>query len=111
VARLRGGRPGFDSLQGQRRDFCSLHNRIHTGSGEHPASYKMGTLFPPEVMRPGREADHSLPPIVDVRMSGVTSLLPNMSSGRGILLSTGTSLHLPLPRVSLGMKHENRCFM
>jgi hypothetical protein len=34
----------------------SLHHRVQTDSGTHPASYPMGTLG---AKRPGREADHS----------------------------------------------------
>jgi hypothetical protein len=38
----------------------SLHHRVQTGSGAHPASYPMGTRGSfPEEKRPGREADHS----------------------------------------------------
>jgi hypothetical protein len=43
-----------------RREFSVLHN-VQTGFGVHPASYPMGTgggLFPRDVNRPGREADH-----------------------------------------------------
>jgi hypothetical protein len=38
----------------------SLHHRVQTGSGAHPASY-------PGVKWPGREADHSPPSSADVR--------------------------------------------
>jgi hypothetical protein len=41
VSRLRDGRPGLDSLQGQR--IFSLCHRIQTGSGAQPASYSVGT--------------------------------------------------------------------
>jgi hypothetical protein len=40
------------------QEFSLLHV-VHTGSGAHPASYKMGTGASfPEVKRPGREPDH-----------------------------------------------------
>jgi hypothetical protein len=40
----------------------SLHHRVQTGSGAHPASYPMGNgVSSPGVKRPGREADHSPP--------------------------------------------------
>jgi hypothetical protein len=39
----------------------SLHHRIQTGSGAHPASYPMAIKGSfPGVKRPGRETDHSL---------------------------------------------------
>jgi hypothetical protein len=45
----------------------SLHHRFQTGSGDHPASYPMGTRGSfPGVRRPGREADHSSPFSADV---------------------------------------------
>jgi hypothetical protein len=46
----------------------SLHHRVQNGSGAHPASYSMGTRGSfPVVKRPGREADHSPPPGVEVK--------------------------------------------
>jgi hypothetical protein len=38
--RLQAGRPGFDTEQGL--NFSLLHN-VQTGTGAHPASYRMGT--------------------------------------------------------------------
>jgi hypothetical protein len=50
-------------------------------SGAHPASYPMGTGgFSPGVKRPGREADHSLPSIAEVKNDGAIPPLPHMSS-------------------------------
>jgi len=40
----------------------SLHHRVQNGSGDHPASYPMGTgALCLGVKRPGHEADHSPP--------------------------------------------------
>jgi hypothetical protein len=45
----------------------SLHQRVQTGSGAHPA-YTMGTRDSfPGVKRPEREADHSPPPSAEVK--------------------------------------------
>jgi hypothetical protein len=44
-----------------------LH-RVQTGSGEHPASYPMGTgESSPELRRSGRETDHSSPLSAEVK--------------------------------------------
>jgi hypothetical protein len=46
----------------------SLHHRVQTGSGAHPASYPMGTrALSLGVKRLGREADHSPPSSVEVK--------------------------------------------
>jgi hypothetical protein len=47
----------------------SLHHRVQTGSGAHPASYPMGTRssFTGGIKRPGREAEHSPPPSAEVK--------------------------------------------
>jgi hypothetical protein len=46
----------------------SLHHRIQTGSGAHPASYSKGTGdLSLGVKRPGREADHSPPSSAEVK--------------------------------------------
>jgi hypothetical protein len=55
-------RPG--SILGRDNEgIFSLRHRVQTGSGSHPPSCPMGTggAFPPEVKRPGREANHSPP--------------------------------------------------
>jgi hypothetical protein len=46
----------------------SLGICVHAGSGAHPVSYPMrtGSSYL-GVKRPGREADHSLPPIPEVK--------------------------------------------
>jgi hypothetical protein len=46
----------------------SLHHRVHTGSGAHPASYPRGTRgFFPGGKAVGREADHSPPSNAEVK--------------------------------------------
>jgi hypothetical protein len=46
----------------------SLHHRVQTGSGVHPASYLMGTTGSfPGVKQPGREAEHSPPSSAEVK--------------------------------------------
>jgi hypothetical protein len=46
----------------------SLHHRVQTGSGAHPASYKIGTRGSfPGCKAAGREADHSLPSSAEVK--------------------------------------------
>jgi len=61
LSRLQAGRPGFNSRQMQWWDF-SLHHRVQTGSGFHPASYSKATgSSSPDIKRPGCEGEH-LPP-------------------------------------------------
>jgi hypothetical protein len=50
-------------------DFCRLHS-IRTGSGAHPASYPVGTGFPPGIKRLKREANYSLSSSVEVKNAG-----------------------------------------
>jgi hypothetical protein len=46
----------------------SLRHRIQTGSGDHTASYPMGTGDPsPGIKLLGREADHSLKSSIKVK--------------------------------------------
>jgi hypothetical protein len=46
----------------------SLHRRVQTGSGAHPASYSVGTTsYFPGVKRPGRKAENSLPSSAEVK--------------------------------------------
>jgi hypothetical protein len=50
----------------QGQGFFSLRHLIQTGSRAHSASCLRGTgAFSAEVMRPGREADHSFPSRVE----------------------------------------------
>jgi hypothetical protein len=65
------------------RDFSLLHS-MQTGSGVHPASYPVGTEGSfPGVMRPGREAHHSLPSNAEFKNGGAIPQLPHASSWRG----------------------------
>jgi hypothetical protein len=65
-AGLRAGWSGVRIPAGT--ENLTLHHLVQTGSGAHLASYPMGTRgFCPEVKRPGREADHSLPSTAEVR--------------------------------------------
>jgi hypothetical protein len=58
------------SILGRVKNFFS-RRRVQTDPGAHPVSYQVGiggcTL---RVKRPGREADHSLPPNTEVQNSG-----------------------------------------
>jgi hypothetical protein len=65
----------FSAIRGRGSEgIFSVCHRIQTGSGSHPASYPVGigSCFP-EVKRPGREADHSLPSSVNVTVWSYTS--------------------------------------
>jgi hypothetical protein len=48
LTELWAGRPGFDSRQGQERDFFSVRHRIQNGSGARTSSYSVGSggFFP-----------------------------------------------------------------
>jgi hypothetical protein len=49
-------------------EFFSLHHRVQTGSGAHPASYPMDNgALSLGVKPPGREADHSHPSSAEVK--------------------------------------------
>jgi len=96
VTRLCAGLPGFDSRHGQ--GFISLHQRVQTGSGAHPATYGSGVLSP-EVKLPGCESDHSPPSSTKVKMRGTIPALPHTSSWCGTSLSTATTL--PLTQIEL----------
>jgi hypothetical protein len=75
VTELRAGRPGFDSLNWQGRDFFIAP--YQTGSGARPVSYPMGTGALSLVKRPGREADHSSASSAEVKNAlNYTSTLP-----------------------------------
>jgi hypothetical protein len=46
----------------------SLHHRVQTGSGAHPASYPMGNgALSLGVKRRGRDADHSPPSSAEIK--------------------------------------------
>jgi hypothetical protein len=76
----------------------SFHHRVQNGSGAYPATYPMGTRGSfPGVKQPWCEADHSPLSSAEVKNAWSYTSTPNTSSWRGALLSTGTSLPLPLP--------------
>jgi hypothetical protein len=65
VARLRDGRPEFDSRQAL--GFFSFRQGVQNGSGAHLVSYPMSTEDSSTgVKRPGHEADHSPPSSAEV---------------------------------------------
>jgi hypothetical protein len=73
----------------------SPHHRIQNGSEAQPASYPMGTRgYFPAVKRPGREADHSSPSSVEIRMRGSIFPLPQYAfmAWWSVKRSTGTTL-------------------
>jgi hypothetical protein len=50
---------------------------MQTGSGTHPASYKLGmTALSPGVKRPVREADQSPPISVEIKNTWIYTLTP-----------------------------------
>jgi hypothetical protein len=60
----RGSRVRFPAGAGN----VSLHHRVQSGSGAHPASYPMGTrALSVVVKRLEREADHSPPSSAEVK--------------------------------------------
>jgi hypothetical protein len=60
------GESGIRIATGAKR--CSILQNVQTNSGNHPASYCMGTgVLSRGVKRPRREADHSPPSGTDVK--------------------------------------------
>jgi hypothetical protein len=89
--------------------FSALHHRVQTGSGDHSASFRIGTRgsFPRGLRRPGCESDH-LHLMLRLRMRGaIPSTLPICLHGVvlnkvrdnfllcGTLVSTEKNLPLP----------------
>jgi hypothetical protein len=71
-----------------------------------PIRWVSGAVFL-GVKRLGREADHSLPPTVEVKEFVKLYLhSPNMSSKSGAHLSTGTTLPSPLHLIIFCEEHE-----
>jgi hypothetical protein len=65
--RLRNGRPGFSSRQGQCRDYSLRHRvQIDLGPTQPPIKWIPGDRTP-GIKWPRREADHSPPPDVEVK--------------------------------------------
>jgi hypothetical protein len=59
------------------RQVFSLLHIVQTGSGAHPAYYRMGTkALSPGVKRPGREADHSSPTSTEVKKTWIYPSTP-----------------------------------
>jgi hypothetical protein len=81
----------------------SLHYRVQTGSGAHPA-YQMGTRGSfSGVRRSGREADHSAPSSADVKNACSYPPLPNTPSWHGTQLkNTGTILFFTILHHAMG---------
>jgi hypothetical protein len=71
------------SISGRGKRYSLLHC-VQSGSGDHPASYPMGTggSFP-GVKRLEREADHSHPSSAEINYDGAIPPLPHTSSLRG----------------------------
>jgi hypothetical protein len=65
-ARLRTGRPGFHSRQGQRFFLFPTASRPAVEPTQPPIQWLQGALSP-RVKRPGRESDHSTPSSIEVR--------------------------------------------
>jgi hypothetical protein len=59
-------------------EFFSLNHHVETGSGAYLASCLLGIdgLFPSEVKRPRREANHSLPSSAEVNNAGTYTSPP-----------------------------------
>jgi len=69
--RLRTGRSGFNSRQGQWWNFFSLRHLVHTDFGAQPPSNSMGTAaISSGGKRPGREADIHLHLMTRLRIRG-----------------------------------------
>jgi hypothetical protein len=68
VARLRAGRPGFDSRQGQEYLFATVSREALRPT--HPAVQWIPGALSSGVKRPGREADHLSQSNAGFRMRG-----------------------------------------
>jgi len=90
VTKLRAGRPGFDSRQGQGISLFATTSILALRPTQPPIQWVTGAISP-WVKRPGREADHSSPSTVEIKMSGAILSVPHMSSPRGASLITGTA--------------------
>jgi hypothetical protein len=100
----RGSRVRFPAGAGN----FSLHHRVQTGSGAHPPFCPMDTRgsFSGRKAACGVKLTTHLRLMPRSRMHGAISTLPNTSSWRGALLSTGTTLPLPffLPYKTLNLR-------
>jgi hypothetical protein len=79
----------------------SLHHRVKTGSGAHPASYPMGITGPFHGgKRPGREAAHSPPSSAEVKERVELYLhSPSTPSWRGAQLKYRDNFTFNLPYI------------
>jgi hypothetical protein len=85
ATRLRAGRPGFDSRQGQEIFLYFTSSRPALGLTQPPVQWVPGALSP-GVTRPGREADHSPPPSAMVKNMWIyTSTPPHVSIVSGLI--------------------------
>jgi hypothetical protein len=83
----------FNGLHGVISQKIVIFN-IKNGSGDHPASHKMGTgSISPGVKRQRREADHSPPSRAEVKNSEAIPPLPHTTSWRGVKLINLTLLY------------------
>jgi hypothetical protein len=80
VTWLQAGRPRFDSRQRKGKGF-SLRpaSRLDLGPTQPPIQWVLGAPFP-GVKRPGREADHSLPPSAEIKNAWSYTSTPHTSS-------------------------------
>jgi hypothetical protein len=86
---------GFDSRRGLGIFLFTTASRTALGPTQPPIQWVPGALSL-GVKRPGREADYSPPSSAEVKECLELYLhSPNMSSWRGALLSTETTLPLP----------------
>jgi hypothetical protein len=93
VTRLRVGRPGYESEQGE--GFFFRH-RLQTDSAARPTSYQVvigggGGALSPRLKRLGPEADHSLPSSAETKKAGSYTSSLHTSTWRGVSLRKGNS--------------------
>lgn len=75
------------------RDFFSLGQKVHVGSGAHPGPYLMGTEdFFREVNQPGREAEFSRACSAEFKIAWSSTSAPQYA----FLVSTWPRVPLPL---------------
>jgi hypothetical protein len=59
-----------------------FHTSVQTGSEAHTTAYRRDSrVFFPDVKRPGREANHSLPSTAEEKVGGAISPFPHMFHG------------------------------
>jgi hypothetical protein len=83
MTRLRGGRPGFNSWQGQEIRLFSIASRPALGPTQTPIQWAPGVLSL-GVKPPGREADHSSPSSAGVKNGEAICPLPIHLHGVGL---------------------------